>query len=77
MARERATVYLDPQVLKAARVMAARTGRKDSELVEEALRKFLGFGVLEEIWASSDSELSGDEALALADEELHAHRAER
>ena len=77
MARERATVYVDADVLRAARVMAARTGRRDSEIVEEALRSYLGISVLEEIWAASPADLSDDEALELANRELHDMRAGR
>ncbi len=75
MPRERATVYLDADVLRAARVMAARTGRKDSEVVEEALRRYLAIGVLERIWAHSPADLTEDEALELASAELHAERS--
>jgi hypothetical protein len=72
MAREKATIYLQPEVLRATRVMAARTGRRDSDIVEAALRTYLGLGVLEAVWDRSD--LSEDEALELAYEELHASR---
>jgi hypothetical protein len=57
--------------------MAARTGKRDSDVVEEALRRYLGINVLEEVWSSSPDDLSGDEALALADRELHDARAAR
>jgi hypothetical protein len=75
--RERATVYLDSNVLRAARVMAARTGKRDSDVVEDALRRYLGINVLDEIWSASRADLSGDEALALANRELHDTRAGR
>jgi len=77
MARERATVYLESNVLRAARVMAARTGKRDSDVVEDALRRYLGINVLEEIWSASPADLTGDEALALANRELHQARAGR
>ncbi len=70
-------MYLDGDVLRAARVMAARTGRRDSDVVEEALRHYLGISVLEEIWASSPGDLSEEEALDLANRELHELRAGR
>ncbi len=44
MTKTKTTVYLDEDVLRGARVMAARTGKKDYEVVEEALRAYLGDG---------------------------------
>jgi hypothetical protein len=75
MARSKATVYLDPDVLRATRVRAARTGKRDSDVVEEALREYLGLAVIDEIQAKAD--LDEDEAMKLAYEELHAMRRER
>ncbi len=72
MARSKATVYLDPAVLRATRVMAARMGKRDSDVVEEALRRYLGFTVLDQVWAGND--LGEDAALELAYEEVHASR---
>ena len=57
--------------------MAARTGKRDSDVVEDALRRYLGINVLEEVWSASPRDLSGDEALSLADRELHEARAGR
>ena len=62
------TVTLDEHVLRAVRVKAARTGRRDSE----ALRRDLGFELLERIWATAD--MDPDEALALAVQEQHKAR---
>lgn len=70
--RKKTTVYLEPDLLRAAKVWAARTGRKDYEILEEALRSYLGLGAIESVWARSD--LSEDEALSLAYKELHASR---
>jgi hypothetical protein len=75
MARAKTTVYLDPGVLRATRIRAARTGKRDSDVVEEALREYLGFTVIDRI--QSRSNLTPDEAEALANEELHALRRER
>ncbi|HLB04147.1 MAG TPA: hypothetical protein VJK66_03950 [Gaiellaceae bacterium] len=80
MRKERATFTLDAEVLRATRVAAARAGRRDSEIVEEALRSYLAIGVLEEIWRSRPTgapELSDDEALRLARSEQHAARQGR
>lgn len=75
MARKKTTVYLDEDLLRSAKVMAARTDRKDSEVLEAALRQYLGIEVLERVWARSD--LTEQEALDLAYEQLHEMRRER
>ena len=75
MARTKATVYLDPDVLRATRIRAARTGKRDSDVVEEALRVHLGLAGIDRIRSASD--LEPDEAMRLAYEELHAMRRER
>ena len=62
---------LDERVLRAVRVKAARTGRRDSDVIEEALRRDLGLELLERIWAKADL---GDQALNLAVEEQHKTR---
>jgi hypothetical protein len=80
MPKERATFSLDADVLRAARVAAARAGRRDSEIVEDALRSYLAIGVLEEIWRARPGDapdLSDEEALRLAREEQHAARKGR
>ena len=73
MARRKTTIYVDDEVLRATRIRAARAGKRDSDIVEEALRAYLGFDAIESVWARS--ELTGDEALALANDEVHASRA--
>ena len=50
MARKKTTIYIEDTLLKAAKVLAARTGKKEYEVVEEALRGYLGLGALEKIW---------------------------
>ena len=79
MPKQRATFSLDPDVLRATRVAAARAGRRDSEIVEEALRSYLAIGVLEEIWHGPRSapELTDEEALQLARDEQHTARRQR
>ena len=76
MAKERLTVYLEPEVARALRVSAARRARKDSEVVEEALREHLGFAALERS-AGRNLDLTADEALELAVREQHAARRGR
>lgn len=73
--KRKVTLYLDEGVLRAARVRAARTDKRDSEVVEDALRSYLGFEAVERVWARST--LSEDEAMRLAVEATHAARAER
>jgi len=72
MGRKKTTVYLDDEVIRSARVYAARTGRKDYEVVEEALRSYLGLEVLDRAWGASG--LSEQEALRLAVEEVRRFR---
>lgn len=75
MPRTRTTVTIDDQVLTATRVLAARTGRADSDIVEEALRKMLGLDLLERIWAGAD--LGDDQAMDLALEAQRSVRGKR
>jgi plasmid stability protein len=71
----KATFYIDEDVLRAMRVRAARSDRRDSEIVEDALRTYLGFGTVEDVWARSN--LGEDEAMELAVSETHAMRNEK
>ncbi len=72
MSRTKTTVYIEPDLLRAAKVEAARTGKREYEIFEEALRVYLGLEVLENAWVKSD--LSEEEALELAYREIHAAR---
>ncbi len=72
MSKARTTVTIDERVLTAVRVRAARTGKGDSEVIEEALRRALGLDLLERLWAKND--LEENEAMALAIEAQHATR---
>ena len=72
MAKTRTTVTLDERVMRAVRVKAARTGRRDSDVIEEALRRELGFDVLERMWERAD--MDEDEAMKLAVETQHESR---
>lgn len=75
MPKVRTTVTLDERVLRAVKVKAARTGRGDSELIEEVLRKDLGLDVLDRLWTIND--MAEDEATALAVEAQHVTRPRR
>lgn len=72
MSRAKTTVYIDEDVLRSARILAARTGKRDSDVVEEALRAHLGMDVVERVRGRSD--LSSEQAERLAYRELHESR---
>ena len=72
MERKKTTVYVEPDLLRAAKVEAARTGKREYEVFEDALRSYLGFEVVERAWTRSD--LSEKEALELVYDELHEAR---
>jgi hypothetical protein len=72
MARVRTTLTIDEQVLRAVKITAARTGKGDSQIIEEALRRDLGLGLLEKLWANDP--MTEDDAMALAVEAQHATR---
>jgi hypothetical protein len=67
--KRKTTVYVEDGLLRATRVTAARSGKRDSQIVEEALRAYLGLELLERVGGRSN--LSEAEALALATEERH------
>lgn len=75
MAKVRTTLTIDEQVLRAVKVRAARLGRGDSEVIEDALRRELGFDLLERIWQKD--ELGEEDAVALAVEAQHKTRRRR
>jgi hypothetical protein len=75
MTKRKTTVYLDEEVLREARIQAARTGQKDSELIESAVRTYLGLDILDDVWARSD--LDEEAALRLAFEAVEATRSEQ
>lgn len=75
MAKSRTTLTIDEDVLRAVKLRAASTGRGDSEVIEEAVRKHLGLDFLDELW--SRAALSEEEAGALAVEAQHRTRRRR
>jgi hypothetical protein len=62
----RTTVTLDEDVFRAVKIKAARTGKRDSQVIEESLRRDLGAEGLEDIWARVTPIAEGD-ALASCD----------
>jgi len=73
MAKVRTTLTIDQEVLRAVKVRGARTGKGDSEVIEEALRRELGFDLLDGLWKRDD--LGERQALELAVEAQHKTRA--
>jgi hypothetical protein len=72
MPKTRTTLTIDEEVLRAVKVRAARSGKADGEVIEEALRRDLGLDLLDRLWARND--LGEGEALELAVEAQHATR---
>ena len=72
MTKVRTTLTIDPEVLRAVKVRAARLGKGDSDVIEEALRRELGLDLLDRLWAAND--IDEDVALALAVEAQHQTR---
>ena len=73
-------MYIDETLLRAAKVAAARSGKRQYEVFEEALRRHLGLAeAAERIWTgiSPEEAASEEEAARVAAEELAAVRAER
>jgi hypothetical protein len=76
MPKTRTTVTLDEAVFRAVKIKAARTGKRDSQVIEESLRRDLGLDALEDIWARVKA-VPEAEGMKLAYAELHAMREER
>ena len=75
MPKQRTTLTIDAEVLRAVKLRAARTGKGDSQVIEEALRKDLGLDLLEQLWERND--LPEEEASELAVEAQHRTRRRR
>jgi Ribbon-helix-helix protein, copG family len=75
MPKVRTTLTVDADVLRAVKVRAARSGKGDSEVIEEALRRDLGLDLLDRLWATND--VNEETALALGVEAQHETRSPR
>jgi hypothetical protein len=75
MAKVRTTLTIDGELLRAVKVKAARLGRGDSEVIEEAVRRDLGLDILDRLWQGND--MQEDDALRLGVEAQHASRRAR
>ena len=72
MAKARTTLTVEDEVLRAVKIRAARTGKGESEVIGEALRRDLELDLLDQIWAHET--MNEDEAMALALEAQHRSR---
>jgi geranylgeranyl pyrophosphate synthase len=75
MARKKTTIYVEDTLLRAAKVLAARTGKKEYEVFEDALRGHLGLEALQTVW--SRNKLTEKDALEVAYREIHASRKKK
>jgi hypothetical protein len=75
MPKVRTTLTIDQEVLRAVKVRAARSGKGDSEVIEEAVRRDLGLDLLQRLWTRN--RLTEQEAGALASEAQQAARRRR
>jgi hypothetical protein len=72
MSKTRTTLTIDAEVLRAVKVRAARTGKGESQVIEEALRRDLGLDLVDRLWARN--EMAEAEAMELAIEAQEAAR---
>ena len=72
MPKTRTTLTIDEEVLRAVKLRAARSGKRDSEVIEEAVRRHLGLELLDRLWARND--MPEDEAMELAVRAQHSTR---
>jgi len=77
MAKVRTTLTIEGDLLRAVKVRAARVGKGDSEVIEEALRRDLGVDLLERLWARNGNALTERDAMTLALEAQHETRRKR
>lgn len=75
MAKVRTTLTVDEDVMQAVKIAAARVGKGDSQVIEEALRRDLGLDLLDRLWERN--QMSEEDAMALAVEAQHATRPGR
>jgi hypothetical protein len=73
MAKVRTTLTVDEDVLRAVKIVAARSSKGDSQVIEEALRRDLGLELLERLW--SRNQMSEEDAMTLAIEAQRVARA--
>ena len=74
MTKTRTTLTIDEELLRAVKVRAARTGKGESEVIEEAVRRDLGLDLMERLWARND--MAEEDAMKLAIEGQQKARRE-
>jgi hypothetical protein len=74
MTKTRTTLTIDEEVLRAVKVRAARSGKGESEVIEEAVRRDLGLDLMERLWTRND--MSEEDAMELAIEAQQIARRE-
>ena len=72
MAKVRTTLTIDEEVLRWVKIRAARLGKGDSAVIEEAVRRDLGLDALDRLWERND--LPPEEADRLAVQAQHRTR---
>jgi hypothetical protein len=65
MSKVRTTLTIDESVMRAVKMRAARTGRGDSQVIEESLRRDMGLDLLERLWERNDVPERDADALAV------------
>lgn len=75
MTKMRTTLTISEDVMRAVKLRAARSGKGDSQVIEDALRRDLGLDLLDRLWSAGD--MPEEDATALAVEAQHATRADR
>jgi predicted transcriptional regulator len=87
MARQKTTIYLEPDLLRATKILAAGSGRREYEVIEDALRAYMRseeaaagrreLRAMLDRWAQAGEGLDEDEALEVATREARAARRRR
>ena len=72
MARKRKAVYVSEKLMKVLKINVSRTGKEDYQILEEALRQYLGLSLLKQVWKRS--KLGETAALRIAYKELRPRR---
>jgi hypothetical protein len=87
MARKKTTIYLEPNLLAATKTLAASSGRREYEVIEDALRAYMRsdeaaagrreLRAMLDRWTEDTPGLDENEAIDLATREVHAYRSEQ
>jgi hypothetical protein len=87
MARKKTTIYLEPDLLTATKTLAASSGRREYEVIEDALRAYIRsdeaatgrreLRAMLDRWTEDAPGLDEDAAIELATREAHAYRREQ